>query len=1620
MLDGSNCDADAGMKGMLDGSSHVLAMTPSRPVSRHRGKPRVLQCSQAARRKRDQRAVKQLSKLALGIRTRDEEAGERGASVRAALDGVLLFSAADMSNNGRKDATFATIHRMALSSLHHGSNAIAQLGFGSRGRRTTVGNARARIARAVQCVGQGRLAAFLAEVARAAPLVAEAAAPSSAVLASTATEANQFEALLDAFCRPTPKPRRLLTAIGRNLGLFPPPPHGQGEFAPLVVLAFPWKFDSTPSTFFVTQLMGTSVGTGDSVFERVRARGASLFHQRGAVSAYVPGRGVQHRLIPFSPVALASGTARTMMKAVRFPYLVEAVATTCQEHQASARDRLSLIVLLPLCVDAASANMLLFNHLLWYYEQSRRKLSSTLVLLAVVQCTSHQVHLCSRSVLALTGGTTPQERKEFVRGLVGAAHTFGQSSYFYRLYVGLAKTLDEVLFVPAGDAADIEATPAERKLKGALLRHVVSWVLGGRELPEQARAAIDFITGYLNGPLEAWGRGCAPFHAHGPSCQCGGPSLGKQRLFSHLGHLLQRVPQVFSETRWTNASPCLAYFALWLLPHSLGKRAMSVAFERDALMRASNQADAHAGIDDEGEWQRRVATRLGRTSDFLHGQGTAFSCLLALLANAPLQQALFTVFGLEAARSGPGAGEHFQEAAQAMGHAAEPPNSFLDPVGRTPDLAAGSVLAPTGCAPNIRGSVPGPVGSDPSSTSTMTDLVQPAAGVRSPANDRLDPTGPLEPPAVVLARGHRVERILVAASRVLAPVDTEADEHVQAFRLMFCNGPDRADRIRTVWASLLAGAAQLWYRLWATWQRFPYKLLLLASATTAASEAMEIARELLAAPACCVDPGLSGPLRDLAVASSASSAGQIDFLLSNRVLAIVRQWATTAPTSIHDIECMNAFVRRLQPGGPGRPKDFASAAAHVFLKECAVQFEASTDSPLPDAFAQARDDVRVLTQASPKSRTAGRAPGAQYGYNEFCKAEHARLKAAANVVCPKPCGCSPQQERINQSWHALPASAKAVWAGKAAAKNQDTPSAGSPRPVRPIGPIVAADADARPKTLTGDTKHILTEAEYNTSQGHSHCGVKGLEAHWRQTHNKPLGAVQGAEQDFTPEAPRCCLLAGNCDRHPMHIREVSLAATSAICRGLCHGAPGILLPSLWQLTWRIRWAEAAGSFPEPAGRVPGSTGIVPPTPGAVPESPGSVPEPDFVRKGEAAGCELFLVAHALLGPYRVIVLPLQKGASANPNYRMSYDRGRWDFALLYDFVAHCLGTCSDSQHSGMEPKVLQGVLDHLTYEPSGWDQLRPGVVERTFDLLAAAPSTASLTRGIRAVNRLLATIRGGRGAKRQGGKRPGGKAPRKGKLPNRAAAKRQGRPRTGSATGPTGSAIVADVPVPPDGLVLPARPASPPQPAPLARPVLPIPAEISEGMSVPARSTEGVGAERLLEDDGQEQWMDGAVVAEAELNQAGQLLHVQAVEQGAFPGLLAAAEVGADPDPAWLPENPRRTDFGLVERVLGADAYAAMTSAGLTMYYEHRRGKHGGYVAKVWLTWPKKSHLFLLPESAVLLAGPGDHARAIHAVYEGAVLAELRAKRFSKPGVASPPGWALMEIGAAAGSSCND
>ena len=60
-------------------------------------------------------------------------------------------------------------------------------------------------------------------------------------------------------------------------------------------------------------------------FASLRAKGADFFHLRGSVFHYIPGRSIAHDALPVAPCTLAAGTARIMLKALRFPAIVENV-----------------------------------------------------------------------------------------------------------------------------------------------------------------------------------------------------------------------------------------------------------------------------------------------------------------------------------------------------------------------------------------------------------------------------------------------------------------------------------------------------------------------------------------------------------------------------------------------------------------------------------------------------------------------------------------------------------------------------------------------------------------------------------------------------------------------------------------------------------------------------------------------------------------------------------------------------------------------------------------------------------------------------------------------------------------------------------------------------------------------------------------------------------------------------------------------------------------------------------------------------------------------------------------------------------------------------------------------
>ena len=71
---------------------------------------------------------------------------------------------------------------------------------------------------------------------------------------------------------------------------------------------------------------------------------------------------------------------------------------------------------------------------------------------------------------------------------------------------------------------------------------------------------------------------------------------------------------------------------------------------------------------------------------------------------------------------------------------------------------------------------------------------------------------------------------------------------------------------------------------------------------------------------------------ELAKAHSASKERQVAWMLSDRVIALLRVWAASVSVTVFDIECLNGLMRRILSTN-GRQADFATEAAKILLKE---------------------------------------------------------------------------------------------------------------------------------------------------------------------------------------------------------------------------------------------------------------------------------------------------------------------------------------------------------------------------------------------------------------------------------------------------------------------------------------------------------------------------------------------------------------------------------------------------------------------------------------------------------------------------------------------------------------
>ena len=311
---------------------------------------------------------------------------------------------------------------------------------------------------------------------------------------------------------------------------------------------------------------------------RLKAKGADCFHQRLEIVRVDVGKNVSRFPVPCSPKALQRGTAKNILSTLVFPWLIDHWAASLKKRSKCSPAlvrRVVMFLVLAVCVDAHASNTLTFNYLVSYYKRFNRFGTGMITFLALVYCAAHQVHLCSKTVIATLGGDCVEQNKVYVAGLIGMSHIFSQSSYFIRIFAAAVNIIGTTQVLTQQEARERGIEMADEQCtadKKSLMRWLMKWVLGTRTLPRRIEEAICIICEYWNSSLQTWLKE-DPYHVHTDECKCGGSRKATQRLLSAFTVVYNRLLGCFSEGRWTSSMPSQSMVGMWLFPHQIGTRA---------------------------------------------------------------------------------------------------------------------------------------------------------------------------------------------------------------------------------------------------------------------------------------------------------------------------------------------------------------------------------------------------------------------------------------------------------------------------------------------------------------------------------------------------------------------------------------------------------------------------------------------------------------------------------------------------------------------------------------------------------------------------------------------------------------------------------------------------------------------------------------------------------------------------------------------------------------------------------------------------------------------------------------------------------------------------------------
>lgn len=142
----------------------------------------------------------------------------------------------------------------------------------------------------------------------------------------------------------------------------------------------------------------------------------------------------------------------------------------------------------------------------------------------------------------------------------------------------------------------------------------------------------------LHSLLQApWWQDQVTHYCTGPGCICGG---SRDKAIASIAGIvlwvcLTSMPSTPSFSRWTTLGPCVAWFSLAVLIHSVFDRSWALAFQGE---RSKPQGDLTEQLDDAGlaDFSKILGRRMKKAGDFLKSASSVIHTVTIALATEPI------------------------------------------------------------------------------------------------------------------------------------------------------------------------------------------------------------------------------------------------------------------------------------------------------------------------------------------------------------------------------------------------------------------------------------------------------------------------------------------------------------------------------------------------------------------------------------------------------------------------------------------------------------------------------------------------------------------------------------------------------------------------------------------------------------------------------------------------------------------------------------------------------------------------------------------------------------------------------------------------------------------------